>query len=103
MIRRPPRSTLFPYTTLFRSVFPVIAGDEISAGVTHDRRTKLLHQRKYVLPKSSGIGGPMSRLLDAAIDALAAKLDGSTAQTGMRMGARKIAIHQNNCFSHFLC
>src|SRR2546422_4396175 len=25
MIRRPPRSTLFPYTTLFRSVFPGIA------------------------------------------------------------------------------
>src|SRR2546422_5605484 len=23
MIRRPPRSTLFPYTTLFRSPFPV--------------------------------------------------------------------------------
>src|SRR5688572_31751997 len=23
MIRRPPRSTLFPYTTLFRSTFPV--------------------------------------------------------------------------------
>src|SRR2546430_4300304 len=23
MIRRPPRSTLFPYTTLFRSKFPV--------------------------------------------------------------------------------
>src|SRR2546422_2780925 len=23
MIRRPPRSTLFPYTTLFRSAFPV--------------------------------------------------------------------------------
>src|SRR3712207_9365492 len=22
MIRRPPRSTLFPYTTLFRSIFP---------------------------------------------------------------------------------
>src|SRR5260370_30126174 len=30
MIRRPPRSTLFPYTTLFRSVRPVIRrqGDE---------------------------------------------------------------------------
>src|SRR5438876_2649155 len=25
MIRRPPRSTLFPYTTLFRSVVPPIA------------------------------------------------------------------------------
>src|SRR5256885_11682883 len=26
MIRRPPRSTLFPYTTLFRSVDPDLAG-----------------------------------------------------------------------------
>src|SRR3712207_7252841 len=30
MIRRPPRSTLFPYTTLFRSAFtPDSAGDEM--------------------------------------------------------------------------
>src|SRR3712207_7908955 len=27
MIRRPPRSTLFPYTTLFRSRRPVLAAD----------------------------------------------------------------------------
>src|SRR2546430_13258604 len=26
MIRRPPRSTLFPYTTLFRSLRPIIDG-----------------------------------------------------------------------------
>src|SRR2546430_5900425 len=26
MIRRPPRSTLFPYTTLFRSVFAMVNG-----------------------------------------------------------------------------
>src|SRR2546425_9716879 len=26
MIRRPPRSTLFPYTTLFRSVFHTLGG-----------------------------------------------------------------------------
>src|SRR5258707_3322650 len=26
MIRRPPRSTLFPYTTLFRSLLAVVAG-----------------------------------------------------------------------------
>src|SRR3712207_9003190 len=39
MIRRPPRSTLFPYTTLFRSVVgdqvvegePVVRGDEVDA------------------------------------------------------------------------
>src|SRR2546425_1953326 len=29
MIRRPPRSTLFPYTTLFRSIFRVAAQDSI--------------------------------------------------------------------------
>src|SRR2546425_5388468 len=27
MIRRPPRSTLFPYTTLFRSLQPELPGD----------------------------------------------------------------------------
>src|SRR3989441_9525085 len=26
MIRRPPRSTLFPYTTLFRSIYPLLLG-----------------------------------------------------------------------------
>src|SRR3712207_8007617 len=26
MIRRPPRSTLFPYTTLFRSPYPTLRG-----------------------------------------------------------------------------
>src|SRR3712207_7744840 len=31
MIRRPPRSTLFPYTTLFRSVVVGIAGSHISS------------------------------------------------------------------------
>src|SRR3712207_7384312 len=34
MIRRPPRSTLFPYTTLFRSEQPPQAGREVvEAGV----------------------------------------------------------------------
>src|SRR2546425_8333180 len=29
MIRRPPRSTLFPYTTLFRSPVPPVNGDPV--------------------------------------------------------------------------
>src|SRR5437016_14202561 len=28
MIRRPPRSTLFPYTTLFRSLSPFVVGQD---------------------------------------------------------------------------
>src|SRR2546430_6893585 len=31
MIRRPPRSTLFPYTTLFRSVIDLFAFAQLSA------------------------------------------------------------------------
>src|SRR2546426_6204147 len=33
MIRRPPRSTLFPYTTLFRSATAVLASTSVLAGV----------------------------------------------------------------------
>src|SRR2546422_4933041 len=31
MIRRPPRSTLFPYTTLFRSVIVDLGGNSLAA------------------------------------------------------------------------
>src|SRR5258708_31850277 len=38
MIRRPPRSTLFPYTTLFRSVGPRIEG--VDKGLSKCSRIK---------------------------------------------------------------
>src|SRR2546422_7718772 len=38
MIRRPPRSTLFPYTTLFRSVAVGAADVGVGAGVVGDER-----------------------------------------------------------------
>src|SRR5256885_10835696 len=34
MIRRPPRSTLFPYTTLFRSVGFIALEDMLDLGIT---------------------------------------------------------------------
>src|SRR2546430_6170230 len=44
MIRRPPRSTLFPYTTLFRSVgpsitLPIFEGGRLRAGLQLARAT----------------------------------------------------------------
>src|SRR2546426_4903937 len=38
MIRRPPRSTLFPYTTLFRSHFVDPHADRVVHGVRHRGR-----------------------------------------------------------------
>src|SRR2546430_7551519 len=64
MIRRPPRSTLFPYTTLFRSELELLPG-ELSAtlgeGSTRDQaavrtgshRTGLLLDRKSTRLNSS--------------------------------------------------
>src|SRR3712207_7691528 len=56
MIRRPPRSTLFPYTTLFRSVagrlsHPARAKHPVGAGLEgrHSRHHLLLRCRGAVL------------------------------------------------------
>src|SRR2546430_11064925 len=42
MIRRPPRSTLFPYTTLFRSL---LEDDEVRIARADDRGERLLASR----------------------------------------------------------
>src|SRR3712207_7196492 len=45
MIRRPPRSTLFPYTTLFRSVF-TSNGDSHESEVLTDANTLIAAMRR---------------------------------------------------------
>src|SRR5687768_17696892 len=49
MLRRPPRSTLFPYTTLFRSFEPFGPTLPLTKRMTLDRR-----QRALVLRAQSG-------------------------------------------------
>src|SRR3712207_8130046 len=55
MIRRPPRSTLFPYTTLFRS--------ELLLHVTGHLRSRESPQSRYVL---AGIG--VGHLVQSALE-----------------------------------
>src|SRR3989442_4704805 len=43
MIRRPPRSTLFPYTTLFRSVCPCRHDDDRERGTQSEDSLEDLH------------------------------------------------------------
>src|SRR3712207_8187241 len=46
MIRRPPRSTLFPYTTLFRSDRPlVVVAEEDERRAHHAREVRALVER----------------------------------------------------------
>src|SRR2546430_3337619 len=53
MIRRPPRSTLFPYTTLFRSVFAVPDGPQALDLVKNIKPELLILD--YWLPTIHGI------------------------------------------------
>src|SRR5687768_17731402 len=57
MIRRPPRSTLFPYTTLFRSVRlgPLLAEDHHRVAPLHRERALLRRGRR------AGSGGRAAR------------------------------------------
>src|SRR2546430_15878213 len=69
MIRRPPRSTLFPYTTLFRSQFPDARGTGVDvvhrevgaraalAGLhVGDRQAPLVADACHVVLEGPGIG-----------------------------------------------
>src|SRR3546814_14606412 len=61
MIRRPPRSTrtdtLFPYTTLFRSVPHAGRQDRRGCGAPHDRRGRLSEERGYHAGGAEGVDG----------------------------------------------
>src|SRR2546426_8897073 len=58
MIRRPPRSTLFPYTTLFRSVFhePHRSGVHVSVFALDVGKIPLANFVKGAFPQIKGEG-----------------------------------------------
>src|SRR2546422_6716713 len=53
MIRRPPRSTLFPYTTLFRSQTGAAVGQRASGACRRDAATRSRRDRKSTRLNSS--------------------------------------------------
>src|SRR3712207_8575845 len=67
MIRRPPRSTLFPYTTLFRSVtFVFYEGRRV---IAKSPRVLVMRGRRYpdvehwfILPEAEGLDRKSTRL-----------------------------------------
>src|SRR3712207_7488293 len=65
MIRRPPRSTLFPYTTLFRSVLQGAAEGDAVTGARRQRRVRGGHAggdgRRGRRPPARGGGAGQDR------------------------------------------
>src|SRR3712207_7674866 len=73
MIRRPPRSTLFPYTTLFRSrnaKFDIERIDAIEREVKHDVIAFLTHLGEFVGPSARFVhqGMTSSDVLDTCLN-----------------------------------
>ncbi len=57
------------------AVFPVVAGDEVAAGVADGGGAQFLDQVDYVLPEPLFVGGGMPRLVDAGVYAASQMLD----------------------------
>src|SRR5260221_7825380 len=53
MIRRPPRSTLFPYTTLFRSIAPLVGVIGPAGGVGQHLRVSVVTLESKPLDRKS--------------------------------------------------
>src|SRR2546430_12437212 len=70
MIRRPPRSTLFPYTTLFRSLgelAPLLLEERAHAAArlearTHARGPEVAHRARHVDPRTQAQDRKSTRL-----------------------------------------
>src|SRR5438270_5419973 len=56
MIRRPPRSTLFPYTTLFRSLSGLLQ----KAGIPHQVLNAKQHEREALIVAQAGRPGAIT-------------------------------------------
>src|SRR2546422_4975819 len=63
MIRRPPRSTLFPYTTLFRSLYAVSSGG-VDTGWTFYTPLSTTYLNSHVM--SAAIGDRKSTRLNSS-------------------------------------
>src|SRR5256885_12761096 len=81
MIRRPPRSTLFPYTTLFRSHHALGSGDDGNAHAVHDLGdcvTALVHAQAGTAH---------------ALDALDHRTAGVVLQGNFEFGLASVGLH----------
>lgn len=57
------------------AVFPVVAGDEVAAGVADGGGAQFLDQVDYVLPEPLFVGGGVPWLVDAGVYAASQMLD----------------------------
>src|SRR3712207_8926961 len=99
MIRRPPRSTLFPYTTLFRSVQVVAVPPEHEicvASQAHEREGAEEHILTVLLHRFEKLAfAPLSFLVDRK----STRLNSSHANISYAVFCLKKKKNVNTCFT----
>src|SRR2546430_16222861 len=75
MIRRPPRSTLFPYTTLFRSLVTADDGPVAGDDPGEDLRAAEIHSDRMARLHSGYRNPPHGRLRGEAVSRLSRRPD----------------------------
>ena len=63
------------------TVFPVVAGHKIAAGITHDGNIQFLDQIQHILAKAHIVGGFLPGLVDAAVNRASQMLDKGAVET----------------------
>src|SRR3712207_7943661 len=101
MIRRPPRSTLFPYTTLFRSA----AGSRVAVGAVGGPDDA--QQVELVLVLAARVGGEQDeRLVPGGLQQdLAVRSEEHTSELQSRqyLVCRLLLEKKKTCLYHFSC
>src|SRR5689334_24573485 len=101
MMRRPPRSTLFPYTTLFRSAGVEINGVDHIA-VNRNPNARLWQRAKFILAKRPSIGAIRRRLANRAkIADLRTEIVESFKLHGLKPALHNVEHHRAHLASAF--
>src|SRR2546425_12599580 len=90
MIRRPPRSTLFPYTTLFRSAFVVNLSSLVAKGWGWHLILKPVAPHRWRVAQEANLGGAAVKDLSVAVAGVAARVH-AIAQRGRGTGAAALS------------
>src|SRR3989449_5150026 len=80
MIRRPPRSTLFPYTTLFRSVLDEVASIDKRIEQLNQEAANLLRRHEDQVKRLAevpGLGVDTAQQIIAEVDRKSTRLNSS--------------------------
>src|SRR3712207_7475364 len=92
MIRRPPRSTLFPYTTLFRSISGFAADRRSTAGPgVNDRDIQIWLRDASQVMELVGYGGG-NRVSQAAAAALGPQFDQRSEEHTSELQSRQYLV-----------